>query len=291
MKTTILITFFFFSIIYENFAQITLENNYPATSSNIRFQSVLLESAGSKYAVYDRALFQLKLYNLDHSIYKTITVNNPTTNLYDPVNITSSYDEIAYVKEGLFDTDSEVEFMLIYSTDGTGPSGSTRGVAIINEDGSIILNRVDAYPRFSTFAGSVTNSDCILNASDNTTKMLLVEPTGYNVYSLPGTLSCNPCGSVTGTAKVAGSSNTIALQNAPNPANSYTNIYYQLPEETQEADLILYNTQGIEIKRYRVDQMFDHLQISTEDLHAGTYYYSIVTEEGQTASKKMLILR
>src|SRR5437868_224249 len=74
--------------------------NYP---TGLRF--VHLEYSGYKYIYYDIATTQIRIYNLNHSIYKIITVP-PQPNAY---SIT-----IQYVTERLFDNDStDIEYAAI----------------------------------------------------------------------------------------------------------------------------------------------------------------------------------
>ncbi|BDS10159.1 T9SS type A sorting domain-containing protein [Aureispira anguillae] len=277
-------------------AQITLDNTYSITNSYQDMQPVLLESAGTKYAIFDQGNLELKLYNLDHSIYKTITVNTPS-DLYDPVafpHFNAAY--FYYVKEGLFDTDNEVEFMLHYQACLTsGCSTTVTAIAIINEDGSVLFQQDDTGIKgTSTYYLQHTNTpSSIINASDGTSKMILKNTVGPNiyVYNLPGTLMCDPCGGTTGARYTEANSGVVLKQNAPNPSTTYTVVGYELPEEADRGTLKIYNTSGIELKSYQVDKSFDHLQISTQDLPAGTYYYTIQTNIGQVQSKKMIVVK
>lgn len=277
-------------------AQITLEHTYTVTNSHQELQPALLESAGTKYALFNEANLELKLYNIDHSIYKTITINN-RSDLYDPVAFPHLRSiDFYYVKEGLFDTDSEVEFMLYYQACLTsGCSTTVNAIAIINEDGTVLFKKDNAGVKglnlyYSTYT-STPNS--IINASDGTSKMILrgtASPDIY-VYNLPGSLLCDPCGGTTGARYADASSGVVLKQNFPNPSTTHTIIEYTLPEEVNSGTLKIYNTGGILLKSYEVDHAFDHLKISTQDLPAGTYYYTIQTNTGQVQSKKMIVVK
>lgn len=267
-------------------AQIALENTY----SDYVFP-IHLESAGSKYAILDQNIWELKIYNLDHSLYKTITVTNPNTNLYDAALYPNREGfNFGYVKEGLFDTDAEIEFLLYYVVYDAAYNNFVEATVIINEDGSVLFKRNGVSPRITYDGGEL---ESIVKASDGTTKMILVEQpsSGYlsHVYSIPGTLQCDPCGGINGVGKVAQGESTSVLQNYPNPATEYTIINYDLPDNVNNGKLIIYNTAGIQLKEYQIDRNFDHLRVSTKDLPAGTYYYSVHTTNGQTQSKKMVV--
>jgi hypothetical protein len=276
-------------LVMQSQAQIALENTY----SNYIFP-IHLESAGSKYAILDDNIWELKIYNLDHSIYKTITVTNPNTALYDA----SLYPNregfnFAYVKEGLFDTDSEIEFMLYYVVYDAAYINFLEATVIINEDGSVLFSRNNVEPRIGY---NSEQTESIVKASDGTTKMILIESPssgGYlsHVYSLPGTLQCDPCGGINGVGKIAQGESTTLMQNYPNPATEYTVINYELPENVTDGILSIYNTAGIQLKEYQIDTNFDHLRVSTQELPAGTYYYSVHIKNGQTQSKKMVVVK
>lgn len=288
-KNTFFIFFFsLFSFISQG--QITLENEYDADIS-----TVLLESVGTKYISYNRMTNQVKLYNLDHSIYKTITI--PVNSLYNTsLYSTTAHSYVFYVKEGLFDTDSEIEFMFYYRAEKSG-SPNINGTAIINEDGTLIFDRKNAFPGgYINNFGTRKGIQAIVKGSNNTTKMILqstpaVPIDSTFIYNLPGTLMCDPCGGITGARSTERQEQIVLDQNIPNPSTTYTVIGYELPEETTTATLKIYNTTGIELKSYDIDKTFDHLQVSTEDLPAGTYFYSINTSKGQVQSKKMIVVK
>jgi len=77
----------------------------------------------------------------------------------------------------------------------------------------------------------------------------------------------------------------------PNPSNNYTRIDYQLPKDVKNGEIVFYNIQGKEVKRYKVDRTFNHLRISTTDLSPGTYYYNLQTLQGVSGGKKMVVIK
>jgi len=74
----------------------------------------------------------------------------------------------------------------------------------------------------------------------------------------------------------------------PNPATDFTIIEYTLPQGEYTGEIIFFDMQGNEIKHFTVDRMFDHLRISTYDLPAGTYIYTLQTSKGISGSRKMI---
>jgi len=79
--------------------QITLEQSYAVSGTLTQ-----LENDGYKYFFMDVVNSQCRLYNLDHSLWKTIDLSVPEGYwLY----------EIAYVSQKLFDTDDLIELSYI----------------------------------------------------------------------------------------------------------------------------------------------------------------------------------
>ena len=83
-------------------------------------------------------------------------------------------------------------------------------------------------------------------------------------------------------------SNKKLISIYPNPTKDFTRIDYQLPEGTTTGTITLYDLGGREIKTYNVDNESDHLEISTQHLRPGTYFYNLTTANGVSQGKKMI---
>ncbi|HEX7415356.1 MAG TPA: T9SS type A sorting domain-containing protein [Bacteroidia bacterium] len=77
----------------------------------------------------------------------------------------------------------------------------------------------------------------------------------------------------------------------PNPASNVTTIDYNLPDGANQGDIVFYNLQGLEVKRYKVDKAFSSLLISTNDIAAGTYFYQLQIGGNASAAKKMVVVK
>ncbi|HXB41101.1 MAG TPA: T9SS type A sorting domain-containing protein [Bacteroidia bacterium] len=77
----------------------------------------------------------------------------------------------------------------------------------------------------------------------------------------------------------------------PNPANDATTIEYKISDGVNQGEIIFYDLQGTEIKRFKVDKTFSSLLISTTDIPAGTYYYQLQTSGNTSAGKKMVVIK
>ena len=111
--------------------------------------------------------------------------------------------------------------------------------------------------------------------------MILSYPNGHaKIFSLPGTLS-------TAIAEANGQFSNLY----PNPSYGEVTLQYELPKGEREGELILYNMQGAEIKRYKVDNTFNDVLIDNTQLQAGTYFYQLQTSKGAVGTKKMIVVK
>ena len=107
------------------------------------------------------------------------------------------------------------------------------------------------------------------------------------VFSLSGTL----------TTDIAEANGLLMQQSGqlsklyPNPSNGAVTLQYELPNGETEGELILYNMQGMEVKRYKIDNTFNDILLDNTQLPAGTYFYQLQTSKGAVGTKKMVIIK
>ena len=253
-------------------SQITLEHSYPPTNNDCSLGVVNLTNSGYKYLVQDGINYTVKLYNLNHSLWKTITLNVPTGYTYG-----GAYN----ISENLFNLDGLVDIEYIYYQYVSTPKPHEHYVTnIINENGSMLLS----LPNCS--GGSVWSTGangCKLTATIDSTNSSGID--SLNIYSLPGTM---PSSNIIEN----GSNNIDALSYPyPNPSKSTVTINYQLPIGINSAEIVFYNLAGTEIKRFQVDNTFNTLEINNSDLPAGTYIYNLVTPNNISSAKKMVVIK
>jgi hypothetical protein len=75
------------------------------------------------------------------------------------------------------------------------------------------------------------------------------------------------------------SNNKVALnQNVPNPFTDQTVIKYTLPEDVQQAQLVIYDDRGILVKKIELQAKGEGtLTLNASNLRKGMYTYSIIT--------------
>ena len=263
-------------------SQITLEHAYDSASglpggispaAMDQLMIIKFEVSGERYVKINRHGKKIEIYNLNHSLLKTIDFSSfPSSPYPNDINI-------MYISENLFDMDSDIEFMYgvnvspyylgIYKSDGTCIFADSAAPAIFS---NIPLQQ---YPIYNTSQG---------------TKMILSYTNGLaKVFDLPGTLTMDIQNA---------NNNLIAMQNQnylsnpyPNPAVNSTKIDYTLPDSVNEGDIVFYNLQGMEVKRFKVDKTFSTLLVSTADIAAGTYLYQLQTSAVSTEGKKMVVIK
>ncbi len=267
-------------------AQITLEHYYP-TGNILKgyLKLVQLSAAGYKYVLNDTNT--ITLYNLNHTVY--LTINIPPRN---PPASSSFYGfpQILYVSDELFNTNpADIEYFIYYE-DASG----NNDCRIYDQVGSILFSKDSVVIDNYDFHGYVDITNFI-SYSPSGVKMIIPQQygSGATVYSLPGTLPCNDCtgGTVTALRTVNGNTPNVGISNYPNPANNQTTVQYNLPEGITTAELVFYNIQGVEVKRFKVTNAFTDILISTADLEAGTYYYQIQAANSYSAGKKMIVIK
>ena len=260
MKKTVLFLVFQALMIISN-AQITLEQTYPASATLTE-----MGVSGYKYYLADFTNSQCRMYNTDHSLWKTIALTIPD-NMY--------LYNIQYVSDTLFNKDSKVELAYTYYSYDTVLYYYTYYTRVIDEDGIELL-----------YIPGCSYID-VINATTNGTKMLayvydysiILYTVNTLVYSLPGHL---PPGGISTTGE------GFLKKAYPNPAGSVVKIPYQLPQGINDAQILLVNGSGQILKSYRVDRTFYELIIQTGDLPKGVLLYQLITDQGIIGSGKLI---
>lgn len=262
MKRTIivLIAIFWFSA---TMAQITLEHtyNYSATVVN-------LETPSYKYYLMDVPREECRIYNMDHSLYKTISCPTPANCfLFD----------IKFLSEQTFDNDAGIELLYSYYQYNSGSDYYDYDSRIINEDGSEVV----------FIDGGLYNY--INKTSDDVYKLFsycynfssFPEVIWTNIYSLPGIPVVN--------ATLLKNESDWSLNAFPNPAFENVKLAYLLPENVFSATLHLIDNLGRPVDEFIVDTYSDHLDLDVSSFSGGVYYYFIESEGKRSATQKLIV--
>ncbi|MEI6173477.1 MAG: T9SS type A sorting domain-containing protein [Bacteroidota bacterium] len=260
MKKTIWL-FLFIALVGTARGQIKLENTFDASTSISE-----LSISGFKYYLMDVVNNQCRLYNTDHSLWKTINLTVPTgLFLYD----------IQLVSETLFNSDNKVELAYIYYSYDSTLLYYTYYTKVINENGQELLS-IPGCSYLEAKSAGTAGTKMLAYVYDYS---IILWTLNTQVYSLPGTL---PGGVMTIGGK------GLVDKPFPNPASVRITIPYQLPEGVSYGEIILMNETGRVINRYKVDRTFHELVIQTTGMPRGMYLYQVKTDQGSIGSGKFL---
>ncbi len=263
-------------------AQVTFEHTYDSAGSQVAYPIyqqlyiVKLEVDGEKYVLVDRTDKSLRFYNMNHTLWKTISFAGTID-----LNTGSNTQNIMYISQHLFNTDDQIEFLYGDFDQNDAHNCITQ---IVNEDGSIMFTENNAGPWVKDNIPATQLP--IYNTSVGTKMILSLSNGNANVYSLAGTLANGIMANPTN-----GFNNFSASMAYPNPTRSSTKIDYTLPNGVNKGEIVFYDKQGKEVKRFNVDRTFDSLVISTEDLQSGLYYYNLQTTQGNSEAKKLVTIK
>ena len=272
-KQITLLLLLFTQVVY---GQVTLEHTYPNTLDNAPkcLMYTKLDSVTPKYILFDLPSSKFTIYNLNHSVF--LTVNIPIT-----YNFGNSSYTIAYVTKSLFDCDpSNIEYVIDFL--GTGSPTAypkhfyvyrTDGTQLASIDSCCFLNYSDGWKY-----GPLYNEP-IINTPLGTKLLLRSLDNSARVYSLCGTLPKS------GMQTNQGSD----LGNTYQDPTTNISIPYKLPENENSGLIKIYDLMGNELKSYSVDNTFNSITLSHNDLPEGSYYYQLETSKGVTGAKKIIL--
>ncbi len=263
--------------------QITLEHDYDSASvfgsgtpaAEDQLELVHFEIAGDEYIKINRHGHKVCIYDINHTLIKTIDFSNFPHNDNDINHIC-----FLYFSEKLFDTIPGIEFMYT----ATLPTYSYTG--IYKDDGTLLFSDTAAP---AVYIQMPPQQLPIYNTTQGT-KMILSYQNGHaKVFGLPGKLTPDI---ITANQSFMIAQNYGSISNPyPNPSTSSTKIDYTFPPDINEGEIVFYNLQGTEVKRFKVDKTFSTLLVSTADIAAGTYLYQLVTSVQSTEGKKMVVIK
>ena len=94
----------------------------------------------------------------------------------------------------------------------------------------------------------------------------------------------------TATISSEDANQAMLLQNRPNPYSNETVIPYYLPENAQNANMLITNTQGQMLKRIPLEGTGKgELTLQTADLKKGQYQYTLIIDGRQIQTRKMIV--
>jgi hypothetical protein len=243
--------------------QIYLEHTYNHSGTFTH-----LKNSGNKFFIMDVGSNQCRIYNVNHSLWKTINLSVPFDNyLYD----------IRFVSENLFTLDNSLCLAYVYYKYDAVNQYYTFTAKVIRENGTVLLTIPGCqYLYVTSLADGETK--LVTYSYDYSVTPGTIQTT---VYNLPGELLSSQ-----GTPELPSFHQRSAF---PNPSKGYTNIPYAFPEGEETGEIIITDLQGRIVESYQVDKTFDHLIIDTGQFPRGMYLYFLKSGNYNSPAEKLQI--
>ncbi len=252
MKNTLLALFVAILTVNAS-AQVTLEHTYGPLMEGGK--PVLFSSNGTKYVANDSGSNTIKLYNTDHSLWKSI-----------PVPVPAGYKWLYtfLVSDNFFNTDNQIEAFVSWYQMGVSPIAYK--CAVISESGSVLHDLGNGFYATPAYI-------------DGSHKLMVLDPNGASftkVYSVPGELPCGHCDAAgVGVPKVGMTTGSIAPTSVPNPGTGDVKVFYTLPENVYDARIVLSGIDGKIYNSYPVSAATNYITIDVSGLVKGMYIYTL----------------
>ena len=276
MKLSPCILFALFFFTNQVYGQIVLEHIYPKTdpySKNIQATLTQVDTNEWKFLLFDGQR-TVSIYSLNHTLEKTILL---------PGRSFSIHSTICFLTKKLFNQDDKYELLFTFTS---GSKDVVDHIQIYNEDTVSLFNCDSCYLSVGTDGNNLPTS-AITNTSQGA-KMLINRKDTILVYSLPGRL---PAHSSIAHGTNDGGAYTFPTSAFPNPSTGSVKIEYTLPAGATNGQLILNSSDGKQVGSYPVGSFFNDITIATDNLASGTYYYKIVTTQGASETRSLVITK
>lgn len=268
-------------------AQITIEHTYTNLSQSTRPMILYLKNAGTKY--YVKASTGFELYNLNHTLYKSISFP-PDTFSGNPIT------QIFEVSENLFDNDSSTidYFLLRQSSFNTSIFYSK----VLDENGNVFFysDSLEQGQGLGIPLNSAPFDDQkFIIQTDSGAKMILSKRPAIQsyVFSLPGN-TYTPCPCTADELHMNISSNITTekcnLNSYPNPSGNKITVTYRLPSGIHQAELKIISMTGEVVKSYKITDTFSTVEFDNSELPSGNYLYRIILPDGTGDAKTMVVV-
>jgi hypothetical protein len=256
MKTTIISILLFLTGLALN-GQIQLEHSYGFSGTLTE-----IDEDEFKYYIMDVPLKQCRIFNEDHTPYKTINLQVP-----------SGYflTDIKFVSRKTFNPDENIELLYMYSKADLINSEYvyTYGMKVINEQGTVLLNLP---------GGGFAE----LKSGSNGTKLLAYTYTWSESFYLVSTNVYSLGETTMSASSVVQPSITIY----PNPADETVHVKLTDPSLLSGGILTLSDMSGRQVFNQPLQPGTEHVSIGTERMVAGTYILNLLSNDGTRLSEK-----
>lgn len=244
----LLIVFFLLNSLNSD-AQITLEHTFEGMTTFSTIDLINYNGNSNHYICIDEVNNQVKLYNTDYSLYKTINSSVPAGYVISTAS---------HFSASLFGN-NKIAFLVIFISN-LAENEKRQLLQLYDEDGLILKD--------FGYGGAFSNSIHKIPGGNYRLSVLRYNysQSRYNteIYSLPGKITSN---------------NTPTQPDAiqppyPNPAHSLITLPYQLAEG-ESATMRVFNIQGGLVEQKQIDFVFDRVLLDVSHYMPGAYLYEV----------------
>jgi serine protease len=197
---------------------------------------------------------------------KLLTTTTPAAPAFFPCSHSIPGD----IQEGGFTTAEK------YQTLSSGIFNDSLGFA--QPTGVDIMYAIGAGP-YTIPAGAEIKFAVAIIGGDNVADLQASAQAAQNKYNVPLVGINNSNGSTVSD-----------LKNYPNPATNYTNIFFNLSEESKTT-LTIYDELGREVKKVFENNLYQgpyQINVDVKELPKGIYFYTLKTDKGQATGKLVI---
>ncbi len=227
----------------QTIAQINLDHTFI---TNIGLSWVTTSTKGIMYYQNpDTLTNQLKIFNEDYSLYKTVTIPRP---------IGYSIYGIYNLSDKLFNSDSNIEFICCFLK---YESTAVSKIVLYDENATVIKD-FGKYEPYALPWG-------LINNTIGKTKLCIMQwstPFKYEIYSIAGNMPSS-------ISEAHLSNKQFAY---PNPSNTTINLPYSL-DNGQTTTLKIFNINGRLIEQKQIDPLFNKILLNVSSYQSGIYIY------------------
>lgn len=236
-------------------AQLTLEHTYTYSGSLME-----VSEGEYKYYIMDVSGSQCRIFNEDHSLFKTISLAVPS-GFY--------LSDIKFVSRNLFNSDDKIELLYIYSK--TTSTYTSYGMKVVSEDGSELLSLDNG-----GYAEIKSGSDGPKLLAYQYVWSTSFYEVSTKVYTIGGS-----------------SKSTSAMMNYkakifPNPVEEILNIETGALQQFESVNATIIDSKGRQVLKKNIATIAGVEQINTRSLPKGNYILQLTEKNGTKHSTKLI---
>lgn len=82
---------------------------------------------------------------------------------------------------------------------------------------------------------------------------------------------------------------SVLYQNNPNPYTQRTTIKFRIPQNCNNAYIYIYDMRGVMLKQIEISAELGYVTIESSELAPGMYIYSLIVNNKEVDTKRMIL--